>query len=232
VNLRRWLATAVALTGTAAGAHAQVGHLPTRSPYSDLEYRQEMTFFGGYYSAGVDPAGVAPRSGPLFGTRYDLRLAGPAYFTARLMGVRSERAVLDPTKAAAERNTGLQSWPIYLADIGFALNLTGFKSYHHLVPVIGAGLGVASDFKGKADVGLYKFGTPFALSFGAGLKWVPTSSPWQARLDVGEHLYQIKYPNSYYQSEIGAPILRASQSKNVWKGNTSITFGLSYLFFR
>jgi hypothetical protein len=225
-----------AATTLALGASrlsAQVGHIPSRTPYLDLEYRHEWTFYGGYYTASTDPAGVAPRSAPMFGSRYDLRLGGPAYFTVNLAQVQSDRRVIDPKKKPAERLVGTESWPIYLADVGITLNLTGFKSYHHFVPTFGFALGIASDFKGKADVGLYKFGTPFALSVGTGVKWVPASARWQARLDLGERLYQIKYPNSYYTTETtDAPVLPATQAKNLWKANSSITFGVSYLFFR
>jgi len=221
------------LVATAVPASAQVGYRPAGSPYTDLEYRQEWTLYAGQYSAGKDPAGVAPQAGPLVGLRYDLRLGGPAYLTAKFASVLSQRTVLDPKQPPATRNVGSQSWPIYLADIGISLNLTGFKAWHHLVPVLNGGLGIAGDFKGSRDVGQYQFGTPFALSLGAGVKWVPTSSRWQLRADVDDHFYQIRYPNTYYQSEGGAAaILPPSQAKNFWKSNPSLTVGVSYLFFR
>ena len=46
-------ALALALVATTAGA--QVGHLPDNSPYRDIENSQELTFFGGRYTAGLDP---------------------------------------------------------------------------------------------------------------------------------------------------------------------------------
>jgi 2,3-bisphosphoglycerate-independent phosphoglycerate mutase len=46
-------------------------------------YRQELTGFTGYYAAAEDPVGVAPRSGPMLGVRYEIRLGGPAQFYAR-----------------------------------------------------------------------------------------------------------------------------------------------------
>lgn len=223
----------LAMLGPWASAAAQVGHAPARTPYADLEYRQELTLYGGQYSAGKDPAGVAPRSGPLIGARYDLRLGGPAYLMVNLATVRSERTVLDPSKAPAARNLGSQSWPLYMADVGIALNLTGFKSYHRLVPVLSAGIGVVSDLKGSPDVGRYQFGTPFAFSLGAGVKWVPQASRFQLRADLTNHFYQLRYPNSYYQFDVGStPVLPASQAKNLWKSNPSLTLGVSYLFFR
>ena len=48
------LVTTLACVGVAAPLAAQVGHVPQRSPYIDLEYRQEASLFGGYYNAGTD----------------------------------------------------------------------------------------------------------------------------------------------------------------------------------
>ncbi len=89
------------------------------------------------------------------------------------------------------------SWPVYLADVGISVNLTGQRSYRRIVPFVNGGLGVATDFKGGADVGAWRFGTPFAFNFGGGVKWV-SSGNLQVRADFSDHLYQIKYPNSYY----------------------------------
>lgn len=232
MRVGRWAGVAAGALALPAALAAQVGHPPARSPYTDLEYRQEWTLYGGQFSAGKDPAGVAPQKGGMVGMRYDIRLGGPAYFSANLAQVFSERTVLDPAKAATARDLGTRANPIYLMDVGFTMHLTGFKAYHRFVPFVLGGLGVASDLK-KRDVGQYQFGTPFAFNLGAGVKWVPPGSSWQLRADVGNHFYQIRYPNTYYQTESGsAPILQPSQAKNFWKSNPSLTLGVSYLFFR
>ena len=80
----RMLVMTLASVAVAPPLVAQVGHQPQGSPYIDLEYRQEVSVFGGYYSAGTDQVGVAPKSGPMFGVRYDLRLGGPASLTSKL----------------------------------------------------------------------------------------------------------------------------------------------------
>jgi hypothetical protein len=212
---------------------AQVGHVPQRSPYTDLEYRQEATFFGGYYNAGEDRVGVAPGSGPMFGVRYDLRLGGPASLTSKFAYVRGERTVIDPRRPADDRvvDNGA-AWPVYMADVGISLNLTGQRSYRRVVPFVNGAVGVASDLKGSADVGAWKFGTPFAFSLGGGIKWVPAGN-LQARLDVFDQLYQIKYPNSYYvTASDGTSVLQTRDGKSDWTSNLGLTFGVSYLFFR
>jgi hypothetical protein len=213
-------------------AAAQVGHPPQRSPYVDLEYRQEATLFLGFYEAGTDKAGVAPQSGPMVGARYELRLGGPAYLTSKMMFVSSERSVIDPRRPAGQRVVENTSWPLYMADVGIALHLTGQKSFHRLVPFVNAGIGVATDFKGSGDVGAWRFGTPFALSFGGGIKYIPAGN-LQGRIDITNQLYQIKYPNSYFvTSSDGTSVLGPRDEKSDWTSNFGISLGISYLFFR
>jgi hypothetical protein len=224
------LVLALAVLG-AAPAGAQVGYPPDQSPFRDLEYKQEFTGFVGYFRAGRDPAGVAPQSGPLVGARYDVRIGGPASFTGRLGVVSSQRTTIDPSLPAATRSLGTRNAPLFLSDAGITINLTGQKSFHRLVPVINGGVGIISDFKG-ADVGGYKFGTAFAFSFGAGLRYVP-GGRFQLRADVGDNLYQIQYPDSYYaRASDSTSVLGATQARSLWKHNATITVGASYLFFR
>jgi len=232
VNVRTWM-MAVACSATTAPVAAQVGHLPQRSPYTDLEFRQEVTIFGGYYNAGTDRVGVAPGSGPMIGARYDLRLGGPASLTSKLAYVSSQRTVIDPRRPEDQRVVERDAaWPVYMADVGISLNLTGQRSYRKLVPFVNGGLGVATDLKSGADVGTWKFGIPFAFSLGAGIKWVPSGN-LQARVDVSDQLYQIKYPNLYYETASdGTSVLAPREAKNDWTSNLGLTFGLSYLFFR
>lgn len=232
MNGRTWMAV-VAGSTIAAPVMAQVGHVPQRSPYADLEFRQEATVFAGYYNAGTDRVGVAPGSGPMFGVRYDLRLGGPASLTSKLAYVSAQRTVIDPRRPADDRVVQTDaSWPVYIADVGISLNLTGQRSYRRLVPFVNGGLGIATDLKGGADVGAWKFGTPFAFSLGAGIKWVPTGNI-QARIDVSDQLYQIKYPNSYYvTASDGTSVLEVRDAKSDWTSNLGLTLGVSYLFFR
>ena len=222
----------LAVPFTAVIASAQVGYTPERSPFRDLEYGQELTLVGGYFAASKDAARVAPQSGPMIGAHYEVHVGGPAYFTAELANVFSQRTIVDPTKAPALRTVGTRKESLLLSDVGLALNLTGQKSLHHLVPVIKGGIGVASDLRG-ADVGGYQFGTTFAFVFGAGLKWVPGGS-LQLRADVTDYLYQIQYPASFYTAPTsgGDAFLPSGQARSMYKHNAALTVGASYLFFR
>ena len=84
-----------------------------------------------------------------------------SYFTARVVGVLSDREVIDPKLDKADRPQGNKSVPFFLTDVGMSLNLTGFKSWHGLVPVIGGGAGIGSSFE-KLDVVFLAF-LSFAL---------------------------------------------------------------------
>jgi hypothetical protein len=221
---------ALALAFIATTARAQVGHLPENSPYRDLETRQEFTFFGGRYTTGKDPIGVAPLDGPMYGIRYQVHVGGPAFLMARWSHVNSSRFAIDPTKNGAARQLGKHDESINLYDIDLALNLTGEKSFHHIVPVINFGAGVAS-CSCSVTKDPYTFGTPFAFTFGGGLRYVP-GSRLQLTVDWNDYLYQIKYPTAYYVIPTGGTAAATNEARSSWKNNKALTFGASLLFFR
>lgn len=221
------------LLACAATAGAQdVGYTPETSPFRDLPYRQEVSVFGGYFVAGRDPAGVAPQSGPMAGARYEVRIGGPAQFYARTAVAFTERNVVNPRLGPGARALGTESVTLALADVGISLNLTGQRSWRGIVPVIAGGAGVATDFA-SPDVGGYRLGTPFAITLGAGVRWT-SGGRWQARADVTDYLYQVRYPPLYFQAPASGvdPVLPATARQNVWKHNAALTLGVSYLFFR
>jgi hypothetical protein len=225
-------AAALLLAAPAAAAAQDVGHRPEESPCREVPFRQEATVFGGWYAAASDPVGVAPRSGPIAGLRYEIRVGGPAQFYARAGVVRSERTIIDPINPVATRTVGETTLNLLLADVGLSMNLTGQKSWNGIVPVVSGGLGIASDLE-DADVGGFRLGTPFAVSLGAGLRWVPGGN-LQLRADVTDHLYQVKYPDTYFAAPSGggAPVRGPTDKQNLWQHNVALTVGASYLFFR
>ena len=227
----RIAATAACLTMAASSAAAQVGYPPARSPYVDLLYSQEITAVFGYYVGRDDPAGVAPGNGPVIGAHYEWRAGGPAHLTAEVVRIGSSRTVFDPTKPVSTRNLGERSWPLYAVDLGLGMSLTGAKSWHELVPVVKAGLGFVSDFR-RQDVGGFRYGTRFALSWGAGVRYVP-GGRYQLRADVTNRLNSISYPDAYFRTPTGggSPIV-TGRDDAVWRNNPSFTIGLSYLFSR
>ena len=209
-----------------------VGRPPEASPFRDLQYRQDVTLFGGYYAAGVDPAGVAPQSAPFIGARYALQITGPVAFMARTALVFSERTLVDPRQNDGARILGVESWPIMLVDANLAMNLTGQKSWRNLVPTATVGIGLVSDFKSEPDTGSFTFGTGFAFNVGAGVRWVATDRI-EVRLDWTDYLYKIEYPSLFYtRTSDGTQFLPNTQAESLWKHNSAFALGIAYRFWR
>jgi hypothetical protein len=222
---------ALALVLIATNAGAQVGHLPQNSPFRDFELSQEFTLFGGNYSAGKDALNVGPHGGTMFGFRYEKHVGGPASLVARWSHVNGERFAIDPSKSGAAAQLGKKNVSLNLYDLDLAVDLTGQKSFHHIIPVVNLGVGVAS-CSCTFDPDPYSFGTPFAFSFGGGLKYVP-GGRFQLRADWSDYLYQLKYPAEYYINTTGSgPAAPPKQARSFWKNNRALTLGASLLFFR
>jgi hypothetical protein len=221
----------VAMLGAGARvASAQVGYPPTRSPFVDVDQTQELTPFFGYFSAKKDPARVAPQSASMAGFQYEWRATDPLHLGFEMLSIGSSRTAQDPSKAPGSRTLGTTSHPLYAMDGFLALSLTGARSWHHVMPMVGAGLGLISDFKG-ADVGGFKFGTRFAFPWGAGVRWVPGGGHMQLRADVKDWMYSVVYPEAYYvSSTTDAPILTSSVARSRWTNNFAMTVGVSYIF--
>ncbi|MGI8618264.1 MAG: hypothetical protein ACR2L6_04130 [Gemmatimonadaceae bacterium] len=235
MNSTKSFVIGAALAGAAltlpGSAFAQVGYPPERSPFRDLEYKHELTLFGGTYIAADDPAGVAPTGGPMGGLRYELRVGGPAQLMVRAAYVSSERQALDPSQPEDSRDLGIHSAPLFMLDAGISVNLTGQKSWRRLVPTVNAGIGVVSGGK-DVENDPYRFGTPLAITYGAGLRYVP-GGRFAVRLGVDSYLYKLEYPGAYsVTTSDGTAVIGPRQSTNFWKNNVALTIGASYLFFR
>jgi len=223
--------TAALVLACASPVLAQVGYPPAESPFKDLEYRQEFSLSSGYYVAAKDPAGVAPQSGPMIAARYDLRLANPLLLTVHAARVFTDRTVVSfPTESP--RVVSNEPVPLWLFDTGFTFSLTGAKSYRGIVPVVIGTAGIALGGGSSADAGGFKFGTPLALSFGGGVRWV-TGGKVQVRADVVSHLYQVHYPDSYFAPpDEGEPLRPVGASQSSWTRNVAFTIGASYVLLR
>jgi hypothetical protein len=220
----------VAGTVVRSPADAQVGYPPARSPYLDLEHAQELTLFGGQYHAHRDPADVGPQSGFITGLHYEWRAGGPAHLIGEIARISSDRNLIDPAKPEPARNLGIGSRPLYSFTAGLGLSTTGAKSWHHIVPELQGGGGIVSDFRSQADSGGFKFGTRFAFTWGAGVRYVP-GGRWAIRADLVNRMYQLGYPQTYYLEPTGGtPVVQATQAKSFWLNNPAFTLGISRLF--
>ena len=228
--VRRLVLAASAVVVSGAPLAAQVGYPPDKSPYLDLSYSQELTLIGGYYHAHRDAANVGPQSGSITGVHYEWRAGGPAHITAEIAHISSDRNVINPFRTGAGREVGSASRPLYSADVGLGLSLTGDKSWHHLVPEVGSGLGLISDFRSQPDTGGFVFGTRFLFYMSAGIRYVP-GGRWQVRLDTKDRLHTLAYPQTFFVPPTGGTaVVPVTQAKSFWLNNPSLSLGLSYLF--
>ncbi|MBI2408560.1 MAG: hypothetical protein HYV19_09705 [Gemmatimonadetes bacterium] len=229
--MTRLRAALFALILAAAPAAAQVGYEPAKSPYSDLPWSQSVAFFAGGFNTETDPARVGPQPGWLAGVRYDLRIGGPVALVGRITTGPTTHRVIAPLNPIASRVVGSKDSQLLAADLGIALNLTGQKSWHHVVPVLSSGVGVVTDFNGDPDAGGYRFGTRFMFTTGVGLRY-HTQGRWEPRVDFTNYLWQIQYPTEYRSqpSDGSDPVLSRKQAP--WLGNHLWSLGLSYHLFR
>jgi hypothetical protein len=246
--MARWVLVVALLALAGRSSGAQVGYPPHRSPFRDLPETMEASMYSGWFKARKDPGGVAPRSGPIVGLMYQWRMGGPSNLAVDLGRVASERRVLDPERVAtcagptptsppdtsvACKSLGTFRWPLYMLDLGYALNVTGARSFYNFIPQARVGIGIATDFHSKPDVGDFAFGTRFALNWGAGVRWIPGGGRYQLRADLLNRMYSVKYPATYYtQADDGSTIFTLRQNRTAWLNNPALTFGVSYLFSR
>lgn len=224
---------AALLPASPAALAAQVGYPPEASPYQDLRGKQAITLSPGWIVPGGDPAGVGPRSGLMFTGRYELMVTGPLWLVSRIgYAPGLERTVKDPEDTEGSRVVGTVTEPLYLLDVGFGLNLTGNKSWRGIAPRVTGTLGAVSTLKSAYDLGAYRFGSKFVVSYGVGARIV-TGRAWEVNADLSHMFWKMDYPESY--GGTGAPddlsILRDAPL-GPWQGNLLVTVGITRYFFR
>lgn len=229
----RVLLGAILVTVSGSSLGAQVGSTPERSPFRDLEIRQDVTLLAGPTFGGHDKVGAAPRGGFAIGARYDINLGkSPIAFTASVMRQTATRDILQPGQPLANR-VGLNvSQPLWAIDGAFTLLLTGNRSWHSLVPSATFGGGVVTDNKAVTDSSQFKFGTRFAPLIGLGIKFAPQRSRWTVRADVTNRFYSVPYPQTFRDSTPNVPRILTGNTKSSWTRNTMITLGLVREFGR
>lgn len=239
VQLARGLAALTALAPLAgaiapvASLGAQVGYPPSESPYRDLQGRQVFTIAPGWIMPGDDPAGVGPGSGLMVSGRYELFLTGPLWLVSRIgYAPGLERTIKDPEVTGAARIVGAKDEPLVLADVGFGLNLTGNKSWHRITPRVLGSLGMVSTFDSEYDLGEYRFGTKFVVSYGLGAR-ISTGSAWEINTEFTHMFWQMKYPDSYGGDGSATDESIIGRGKLApWQGNFMLSIGLSRYFGR
>lgn len=234
--IRRSLSIARAIVlaaSVAAPLAAQVGHTPETSPFTDLRGRQALTLATGVLAPGGDPAGVGPRTGMQFSARYELLLTGPLWLQVRgTYAPQLERTLKDPLVTTGDFAVGTSTRPHAGLEVGFGLNLTGNKSWHGIVPQTHGAMGWMTGGTSQLDLGDYKFGNKFTVSYGLGARIV-TGGPWEAHVDLTHLFWKYKYPTDYGPAGVnGSNAILDQNTLSPWKGNLLLSVGMSRFFFR
>ncbi len=205
----------------------QVGSTPEKSPFRDVEKRQDVTLLFGPSFGGKDKAGAAPRGGQALGVRYDIRLGGsPLAFTTSVMRQTATRDILQPGLPIASRIGATVSQPLYMVDAAFTILLTGNKSWHSIMPSVTMGVGLVTDNKSVTDSSKFVFGNRFAPVIGFGVKYAPVRSRWTVRADLTNRFYSVPFPSTFRDSTPGVPRIVPLGTNKSWTRNSMLTLGL------
>ena len=221
---------AVAMLAMAAPAQ-DTATIHIASPYVNFNQKHGLELFVGYFGGNTGDAHVGPQGSLLVGADYFLHIGGPAFAQARLTFAPSQHTVVDTTPGLppAARNLGTISAPLYMFDAGIYASVTGEKTWHKILPLVGFALGVAYDPNG-VDAGGYAFGTKVYLGLGGSVAY-RISGRWVGRVDLWDYLWQLKYPPSFIRSG-NTGVLPTSASNHEWTNNGLFSVGVSYILNR
>ncbi len=199
-------------------AAAQVIHSPIRY----VEQSQGLEPFAGYVF--TDPnlqltdstsADIGPKSAPIFGLRYTLRVSGPLSLRASVGYIPSKREVffaeavndsteIRPIDTGREVSTG-----IALIEAGFLFHLTGPRTVHGLAPYVGVNAGYARAVTGsdpqEEDIPAperYDFGPAFAVGLSGGTDLFLTRRV-ALRLELNGRLWRETAPEGFRSAAQG-----------------------------
>jgi len=158
-------------------------------------------------------------------------LGGAAEVLLGLGYARLDKYLVDPTVPEASRLIGPFEDNVVFMEVGASLLLTGRKSWHGLVPYVGAMGGVVFE----TDLG-----TPSALTFGTrvslaphiGLKWYPVQAI-AFKVEARDIIWRIKYPEVWFVSQAPGilPVLRTDVDKPAeWLHHPTLMVSLGYTF--
>jgi len=211
------------------------------SPFRYVEKKQSVDVFAGYlftdptvHTTDTLSAGFGPRSAPLVGAAYTMRVSTAVSLRAEAAFSPSKRYVYqadvttDTSAVSPVRSNTQVDVPIGIADIGVRLNITGDRTWHSHAPWVMAGAGVVGWLKGTSEeealipaTERFRFGPTFALSLQAGNDWYPSQ-----RISVGVHaadyLWKLKVPTGF---QFGSKAVSSE-----WTHNFGVTAGAAFHF--
>lgn len=208
-------ALAVALLALAARAGAAQS---ITSPIRYIEQKQGLQPFAAWVFMSPSlaltdstSADIGPRSAPMFGLAYQLRVSGPLSLQADVGYVAGKRDVF-LAEASADSSNILPiatnqrvSSGILLAEVGFLFHLTGPRSYRGFAPFVGAKAGYARQITGGDPDSTvvfipkperFRFGPSFAVGVNAGTDVFVTRS-LSLRPELNGRLWRLTAPAGF-----------------------------------
>lgn len=216
-----------------AGALAQVGHDPAKSPYRTLRYGQFIGVNGGWFAGSGGSLGVAPHSGRVFGLRYDFLASGTVSIGLAGSMAWLNRRIIDPNFPIEFAVKDTVSNQTAIGEVILQFNLTGGKTWRGFAPYVSAGLGAVLAGQTPADSSGFGFRFQVAVTPGIGTRFY-LSERLFVRLEARSAFWQVKYPPSFRASPANDPTkppVLASPAKE-WVANGWYSIGISYAFRR
>lgn len=215
------------VSGSRAGAQS------IDSPYRFIDRNHSVSFFTGYLATGMGSLGLGPRSGPLFGARYDITLSGPFAAEADITHFSKMRTVVDTVPGdTTRRGIGDADFTTLLMTASLRFNLTGPRTYRGVQPYLVFGIGVAFDRSKSSALSdslpanaRFDFGTSFIGHLGGGAE-LRLSERLGLRLDARNILWKLKTPEAFLIKGEQALLLPADE----WSQNFAFTAGLVVRF--
>jgi hypothetical protein len=185
------------LLAPCVSAAAQVGYLPSQSPFRELTTGTFFELNGGHVLGTGGLLLLGPRNGTSEGLRFVLRSNHTLQLSFSAWTAGTERTWIDAYDSVATRNKGVIAERLVAGEFGLQLNATGGKTWHGLAPYAGLGLGVVHGAASPAtDTSGYAFGTKIYFAPALGTRLFAGTRLY-LNLDVRGLVWNLQYPASY-----------------------------------
>lgn len=236
VRLSTALLLMLLATATATPALAQVGHRPDASPFRDIRKGHSLTATFGQFGGSGGRFGIGPHDGPIYGLRYDIRTGSTVQVGLGFARGELERLIVDPFVELANRVSGPVDQTVTFAEVNLQLNITGGKTWHHLAPFVGTGVGLTFPSGTAADTSGFELGRKFYLAPYAGLRIFVTDRI-SLRGEARVAFIKLKYPATFEVEPVLEPGTTDNPNAVISDGRTSewntsswLSVGLAYSF--
>jgi len=193
------------MVAPSVSAIAQVGYLPTQSPFREIEHGQYLEVTGGRVFGGGGLLGLGPRDGTSEGLRWILRGKNTLQFSFGAWTAGTQRFQIDQADSVATRNKGLVDHRLIAVEFGTQLNITGGKTWHGLAPYGAFGLGfVHGQASPATDTSGYTFGTKIYFAPAIGTRLFAGQRLY-LKVETRALIWSLDYPASYLKEPTKQP---------------------------